>query len=56
MHILFEFAFAKVQNNNIIEVDTKIILDTRSQVGGLVLMKRKKIELKKSFRVICIFL
>nr|YP_010428462.1 RNA polymerase beta'' subunit [Tetracera sarmentosa]USO20305.1 RNA polymerase beta'' subunit [Tetracera sarmentosa] len=48
VHILPESSFIMVRNNSIIGVDTRITLNTRSRVGGLVRMERKKkrIELK----------
>ncbi|TYG58975.1 hypothetical protein ES288_D08G265100v1 [Gossypium darwinii] len=42
VHILFESSSIMVQNNSIIGVDTQITLNTRSQVGGLVRVERKK--------------
>nr|YP_010330667.1 RNA polymerase beta'' subunit [Pilea dolichocarpa]UNY33806.1 RNA polymerase beta'' subunit [Pilea dolichocarpa] len=48
VHILPESSSIMVRNNSIIGVDTRIALNTRNQVGGLVRMekKKKKIELK----------
>nr|YP_009573383.1 RNA polymerase beta' subunit [Moringa oleifera]YP_010615364.1 RNA polymerase beta'' subunit [Moringa peregrina]QBM31871.1 RNA polymerase beta' subunit [Moringa oleifera]QCW94760.1 RNA polymerase subunit beta [Moringa oleifera]QWL14845.1 RNA polymerase beta subunit [Moringa oleifera]WAS38120.1 RNA polymerase beta'' subunit [Moringa oleifera]WAS38204.1 RNA polymerase beta'' subunit [Moringa peregrina] len=48
VHILPESSSIMVRNNSIIGVDTRITLNTRSQVGGLVRVERKKksIELK----------
>nr|WOZ13432.1 RNA polymerase beta'' subunit [Rhodoleia championii] len=48
VHILPGSSFIMVRNNSIIGVDTRITLNTRSQVGGLVRVERKKkrIELK----------
>nr|QWX20280.1 RNA polymerase beta'' subunit [Hippophae neurocarpa] len=48
VHILPESASVMVRNNSIIGVDTQITFNTRSQVGGLVRVerKKKKIELK----------
>nr|YP_010468078.1 RNA polymerase beta'' subunit [Tropaeolum majus]QKK51076.1 RNA polymerase beta'' subunit [Tropaeolum majus]UVF30682.1 RNA polymerase beta'' subunit [Tropaeolum majus]UVF31868.1 RNA polymerase beta'' subunit [Tropaeolum majus]UVF36746.1 RNA polymerase beta'' subunit [Tropaeolum majus] len=48
VHILPESSSIMVRNNSIIGVDTRIALNTRSQVGGLVRVERKKkwIELK----------
>ncbi|TYH24640.1 hypothetical protein ES288_A03G107500v1 [Gossypium darwinii] len=47
VHILSEYSSIMVRNNSIIGVDTQITLNTRSQVGGLVRVERKKmIELK----------
>ena len=48
VHILSESSSIMVRNNSIIGVDTQITLNTRSQVGGLVRVERKKkrIELK----------
>nr|YP_010419114.1 RNA polymerase beta'' subunit [Gyrotaenia microcarpa]USG52476.1 RNA polymerase beta'' subunit [Gyrotaenia microcarpa] len=48
VHILPESSSIMVRNNSIITVDTRIALNTRSRVGGLVRMekKKKKIELK----------
>nr|YP_009559467.1 RNA polymerase beta subunit [Elaeagnus angustifolia]AZU94993.1 RNA polymerase beta subunit [Elaeagnus angustifolia] len=48
VHILPESASVMVRNNSIIGVDTQITLNTRSRVGGLVRVerKKKKIELK----------
>nr|YP_009890472.1 RNA polymerase beta'' subunit [Alyssum alyssoides]QKK36844.1 RNA polymerase beta'' subunit [Alyssum alyssoides] len=48
VHILPESAAIMVQNYSIIGVDTRITLNIRSQVGGLVRVERKKkrIELK----------
>nr|WAL33794.1 RNA polymerase beta'' subunit [Hippophae rhamnoides] len=48
VHILPESASVMVRNNSIIGVDTQLTFNTRSQVGGLVRVerKKKKIELK----------
>nr|UQW85878.1 RNA polymerase beta'' subunit [Spyridium lawrencei] len=48
VHILPESSSIMVRNNSIIGVDTRITLNTRSRVGGLVRVeiKKKKIELK----------
>nr|YP_009686475.1 RNA polymerase beta' subunit [Corchorus capsularis]QDS78294.1 RNA polymerase beta' subunit [Corchorus capsularis] len=48
VHILPESSYIMVRNNTIIGADTQIALNTRSQVGGLVRVERKKkrIELK----------
>nr|YP_010423464.1 RNA polymerase beta'' subunit [Laportea medogensis]USG96937.1 RNA polymerase beta'' subunit [Laportea medogensis] len=48
VHIVPESCSIMVRNNSIIGVDTRIALNTRSRVGGLVRMekKTKKIELK----------
>nr|YP_010418777.1 RNA polymerase beta'' subunit [Dendrocnide sinuata]USG51800.1 RNA polymerase beta'' subunit [Dendrocnide sinuata] len=48
VHIVPESCSIMVRNNSIIGVDTRIALNTRSRVGGLVHMekKTKKIELK----------
>ena len=48
VHILPESSSIMVRNNSIIGRDTRITLNTRSRVGGLVRMERKKkrIELK----------
>nr|YP_010420687.1 RNA polymerase beta'' subunit [Urera glabra]USG54406.1 RNA polymerase beta'' subunit [Urera glabra] len=48
VHIVPESSSIMVRNNSIIGVDTRIALNTRSRVGGLVRMekKTKKIELK----------
>nr|YP_010690580.1 RNA polymerase beta'' subunit [Cartonema parviflorum]WBU14290.1 RNA polymerase beta'' subunit [Cartonema parviflorum] len=48
VHILPESSFIMVRNNSIIGINTPLTLNTRSQVGGLVRMERKKkyIELK----------
>ena len=48
VHILPESSSIMVQNNSIIGVDTQITLNTRSRVGGLVRVekKKKRIELK----------
>nr|YP_009646921.1 DNA-directed RNA polymerase beta'' chain [Cephalotus follicularis]QCX31998.1 DNA-directed RNA polymerase beta'' chain [Cephalotus follicularis]UZT28300.1 RNA polymerase beta'' subunit [Cephalotus follicularis] len=47
VYILPESSPIRVRNNSIIGVDTKIALNTKSQVGGLVRVERKKqIELK----------
>nr|YP_010385868.1 RNA polymerase beta'' subunit [Leptopus chinensis]UPM52355.1 RNA polymerase beta'' subunit [Leptopus chinensis] len=48
VYILPDFSFLMVRNNSIIGVDTQITLNTRSRVGGLVRVerKKKKIELK----------
>nr|YP_010504578.1 RNA polymerase beta'' subunit [Chrysosplenium qinlingense]UXE33294.1 RNA polymerase beta'' subunit [Chrysosplenium qinlingense] len=48
VHILPESSSIMVRNNSIIRVSTRITLNKRSQVGGLVRMERKKrgIELK----------
>nr|YP_011032831.1 RNA polymerase beta'' subunit [Nitraria sibirica]WRH36223.1 RNA polymerase beta'' subunit [Nitraria sibirica] len=48
VHILPESSYVMVRNNSIIGVDTRITLNIRSQVGGLVRVERKKkrIELK----------
>nr|AKF43117.1 RNA polymerase beta'' subunit [Francoa sonchifolia] len=48
VHILPESSSLMVRNNSIIGVDTRLTLNTRSRVGGLVRMERKKkrIELK----------
>nr|QXG83050.1 RNA polymerase beta'' subunit [Stylidium petiolare] len=42
VHILPGSSFIMVRNNSIIGVDTQITLNTRSQVGGLVRVERKK--------------
>nr|QUB02247.1 RNA polymerase beta' subunit [Murdannia edulis] len=48
VHILPGSSFIMVRNNSIIGINTLLALNTRSQVGGLVRMERKKkyIELK----------
>nr|AEZ49483.1 RNA polymerase beta'' subunit [Joinvillea ascendens] len=48
VHILPRSSFLKVRNNSIIGMDTQLTLNTRSRLGGLVRVKRKKIytELK----------
>nr|YP_010164979.1 RNA polymerase beta' subunit [Myrcia amethystina]QRN71678.1 RNA polymerase beta' subunit [Myrcia amethystina] len=48
VHILPESSSIMVRNNSLIGVDTRIALNTRSRVGGLVRVERKKkrIELK----------
>nr|QUO99568.1 RNA polymerase beta'' subunit [Berchemia flavescens] len=48
VHILPESSSIMVRNNSIIGIDTRITLNTRSRVGGLVRVerKKKKIELK----------
>nr|YP_010156196.1 RNA polymerase beta'' subunit [Pilea monilifera]QQY85834.1 RNA polymerase beta'' subunit [Pilea monilifera] len=48
VHTLPESSSIMVRNNSIIGVDTRIALNTRNRVGGLVRMekKKKKIELK----------
>nr|YP_010008200.1 RNA polymerase beta'' subunit [Combretum kraussii]QNR87972.1 RNA polymerase beta'' subunit [Combretum kraussii] len=48
VHILSESSSIMVRNNSLIGVDTRITLNTRSRVGGLVRVERKKkrIELK----------
>nr|YP_010538944.1 RNA polymerase beta'' subunit [Datisca cannabina]UYF12805.1 RNA polymerase beta'' subunit [Datisca cannabina] len=48
VHILPESSSIMVRNNSIIGVDTRITLSTRSRVGGLVRVekKKKRIELK----------
>nr|QBZ77212.1 RNA polymerase beta'' subunit [Achlys triphylla] len=48
VHILPGSSYVMVRNNSIIGVDTRITFQTRSQVGGLVRVekKKKKIELK----------
>nr|UAV87093.1 RNA polymerase beta'' subunit [Zanthoxylum simulans] len=48
VHIFPESSYLMVRNNSIIGVDTRITLNIRSRVGGLVRMERKKggIELK----------
>ena len=48
VHILPESSSIMVRNNSLIGVDTRIALSTRSRVGGLVRVERKKkrIELK----------
>nr|YP_010328241.1 RNA polymerase beta'' subunit [Azadirachta excelsa]UJH19695.1 RNA polymerase beta'' subunit [Azadirachta excelsa] len=48
VHTLPESSYVMVRNNSIIGVDTRITLNIRSRVGGLVRMERKKggIELK----------
>nr|YP_010312623.1 RNA polymerase beta'' subunit [Pellionia scabra]ULF47644.1 RNA polymerase beta'' subunit [Pellionia scabra] len=48
VHILPESSSIMVRNNSIIGINTGITLNTRSQIGGLVRMekKKKKIELK----------
>nr|YP_010318305.1 RNA polymerase beta'' subunit [Setchellanthus caeruleus]ULC82797.1 RNA polymerase beta'' subunit [Setchellanthus caeruleus] len=48
VYILPESSSIMVQNNSIIGIDTRIALNTRSKVGGLVRVerKKKKIELK----------
>nr|UZS91234.1 RNA polymerase beta'' subunit [Ficus sarmentosa var. lacrymans] len=48
VHILPESSYIMVRNNSIIGVDTRITLNTRSRVGGLVRVekKNKRIELK----------
>nr|YP_010939830.1 RNA polymerase beta'' subunit [Nothapodytes nimmoniana]WLG31388.1 RNA polymerase beta'' subunit [Nothapodytes nimmoniana] len=48
VHILPESSSIMVRNNSIVGVDTQITLNTRSRVGGLVRVERKKkrIELK----------
>nr|YP_010251339.1 RNA polymerase beta'' subunit [Bryocarpum himalaicum]QTW91169.1 RNA polymerase beta'' subunit [Bryocarpum himalaicum] len=48
VHLLPGFSTIMVRNNSIIGVDTQITLNTRSRVGGLVQVERKKkrIELK----------
>ena len=45
VHILPESSSIMVRNNSIIGRDTRITLNTRSRVGGLVRMERKKKEL-----------
>nr|YP_010360731.1 RNA polymerase beta'' subunit [Dillenia turbinata]UNQ85691.1 RNA polymerase beta'' subunit [Dillenia turbinata] len=42
VHILPGSSFIMVRNNSIIGVDTRITLNTRSRVGGLVRVERKK--------------
>lgn len=42
VHILPESSSIMVQNNSIIGVDTQITLNTRSRVGGLVRVEKKK--------------
>nr|WGV33917.1 RNA polymerase beta'' subunit [Cedrela odorata] len=48
VHTLPESSYIMVRNNSIVGVDTRITLNIRSRVGGLVRMERKKkgIELK----------
>nr|YP_010127293.1 RNA polymerase beta'' subunit [Procris crenata]QPO90488.1 RNA polymerase beta'' subunit [Procris crenata] len=48
VHILPESSSIMVRNNSIIGINTRIALNTRSRIGGLVRMekKKKKIELK----------
>nr|YP_010424543.1 RNA polymerase beta'' subunit [Baeckea frutescens]USH59246.1 RNA polymerase beta'' subunit [Baeckea frutescens] len=48
VHILPESSSVMVRNNSLIGVDTRLALNTRSRVGGLVRVERKKkrIELK----------
>nr|YP_009670149.1 RNA polymerase subunit beta [Memecylon pauciflorum]QCW95467.1 RNA polymerase subunit beta [Memecylon pauciflorum] len=48
VHILPESSLIMIRNNSLIGIDTRIALNTRSRVGGLVRMERKKkrIELK----------
>nr|YP_010207167.1 RNA polymerase beta'' subunit [Vatica xishuangbannaensis]UAX24116.1 RNA polymerase beta'' subunit [Vatica xishuangbannaensis] len=48
VHILPESSSIMVRNNSIVGVDTQLTLNTRSQVGGLVRVERKKkrIEIK----------
>nr|YP_010395495.1 RNA polymerase beta'' subunit [Haplophyllum dauricum]UQJ73023.1 RNA polymerase beta'' subunit [Haplophyllum dauricum] len=48
VHIFPESSYLMVRNNSIIGVDTRITLDIRSRVGGLVRLERKKrgVELK----------
>jgi len=57
VHILSESSSIMVRNNSLIGVDTRITLNTRSRVGGLVRVERKKKGLNlKSFLEISIFL
>nr|QWY87932.1 RNA polymerase beta'' subunit [Khaya anthotheca] len=42
VHTLPEFSYIMVRNNSIVGVDTRITLNIRSRVGGLVRMARKK--------------
>nr|YP_010457077.1 RNA polymerase beta'' subunit [Microtropis henryi]UUA68263.1 RNA polymerase beta'' subunit [Microtropis henryi] len=46
VHILPESSSIMVRNNSIIRVDTRIALSTRSRVGGLVRVERKKKEIE----------
>nr|ANJ59812.3 RNA polymerase beta'' subunit [Nymphaea jamesoniana] len=46
VHILPGSSSIMVRNNSIIGVDTRITFNTRSQIGGLVRIEKKKIELK----------
>nr|YP_010993806.1 RNA polymerase beta'' subunit [Dianella ensifolia]WOZ11251.1 RNA polymerase beta'' subunit [Dianella ensifolia] len=48
VHILPGFSSVMVQNNSIVGIDTQLALNTKSRVGGLVRVERKKnsIELK----------
>nr|YP_010917952.1 RNA polymerase beta'' subunit [Boronia edwardsii]WAJ48784.1 RNA polymerase beta'' subunit [Boronia edwardsii] len=48
VHIFLESSYLMVRNNSIIAVDTRVALNIRSRVGGLVRMERKRggIELK----------
>ena len=51
VYILPEFSYIMVRNNSIIEVDTPITVNIRSQVSGLVqLEKKKKDSIKNIFR------
>ncbi|CAN6447271.1 unnamed protein product [Victoria cruziana] len=49
VHILPGSSSIMVRNNSIIGVDTRIMFNTRSQIGGLVRIEKKKIELKIFF-------
>ncbi|KAH0898907.1 LOW QUALITY PROTEIN: hypothetical protein HID58_048475, partial [Brassica napus] len=55
VHILPESSAIMVQNYSIIGVDTRITLNIRSQVGGLIQVERKKGLNSKYFRGISIF-
>nr|QGQ56143.1 RNA polymerase beta'' subunit [Monimopetalum chinense] len=46
VHIFPESSSIMVRNNSIIRVDTRIALNTRSRVGGLVRVERKKKEIE----------
>nr|WMW14656.1 RNA polymerase beta'' subunit [Tripterygium hypoglaucum] len=46
VHILPESSSIMVRNNSIIRVDTRIALNTRSRVGGLVRVEKKKKEIE----------
>ncbi|WZZ33225.1 hypothetical protein YC2023_016626 [Brassica napus] len=55
VHILPESSAIMVQNYNIIGVDTRITLNIRSQLGGLIRVEKKKGLNAKYFRGISIF-